>query len=458
MVCMTSKLTVVIIDIFELAEQAQRSDPLQGSLPPHVNNPALIMNTPEVDKLRRWSDKMGNNRGLEPAQRSEIQQNITIALSHEHGDLKHRIWLQILLYNVLNKLDSVDRSTSRLEERVTQTEAQNREAWKLEPERKAIVRLHARDIIFDPSRTSFMDMNLDLLKLFESNRVKFGFEDIFDDEMRKTRFKAECKDKSSRARTALRSEIITSVFGRARTDLEHATWKIAEKFHIGGAGTTLSPDYQLLVALLRRWCYDIFAKGNEHVSQDEFNKIVAAQAFIEEHKSDSSDEEDETDAAVKSVKTAVDIQVVPTVGKVPKGKDFWSLIDKEYARQIKERGANWLTDAWREYFVETFSLERVRWGSSKGNLLPALPTIYQKPSAQPLAPGTPRNTTPDSQLAYRRGTTAMPASSSTFFGNFASSSPPAVFGGSAGTLTHAPFTFTYNYTDSSGMNLLDADD
>lgn len=164
-------------------------------------------------------------------------------------------------------------------------------------------------------------------------------------------------------------QIMTTIFGRARTNLELATWKIAEKFRIGGAGTNLSPDYQLLVALLvrvttlfgyhlnsesltcflplqRRWGYDIINCGNEAVSQDDFNNIVAQHAY-EDEDPEATRSDSET-AKVPSKRPRLDDEPVPTVGKTRKGEDWWSRMDKRYVAEIEDRGTNWKATAWCE--------------------------------------------------------------------------------------------------------------
>ena len=50
----------------------------------------------------------------------------------------------------------------------------------------------------------------------------------------------------------------------------------------------------------------------------------------------------------RSREAAVDLDIVPTVGKSRKGEDFWSQIDGLFAQGVQERGSSLKSTAWGE--------------------------------------------------------------------------------------------------------------
>ncbi|TFK88773.1 hypothetical protein K466DRAFT_598374 [Polyporus arcularius HHB13444] len=89
----------------------------------------------------------------------------------------------------------------------------------------------------------------------------------------------------------------------------------------------------------------------------------------------------------------------PTVGKVPKGEDFWSKIDRRLDFAVQTWGESLTTPQWREYIDETLALDRNLFGRCTSGVLPPISmqvttmamTPVPTPSAVPL-PGP--STTP----------------------------------------------------------------
>ena len=127
------------------------------------------------------------------------------------------------------------------------------------------------------------------------------------------------------------------------TNLERATYRMAEKFRRGGPGSMLPVDYQLHMAVLvsfpsegtetelkmhrqRRYCVE---------NEKEYLQGLQDSFLAEEDEGDKSD----MLHVMKKRKGT---------GKVPKGHDFWSELDLWFATKVQAWGSNKSARAWEE--------------------------------------------------------------------------------------------------------------
>ena len=83
----------------------------------------------------------------------------------------------------------------------------------------------------------------------------------------------------------------------------------------------------------------MFSNGNENVSQDEFNEIVA-NGVLEDDPWGDLEHQSTSARAEKRPRIFMDMEIVPTVGKARKGEDFWSRIDGVFVKQVEKRGTD----------------------------------------------------------------------------------------------------------------------
>ena len=107
----------------------------------------------------------------------------------------------------------------------------------------------------------------------------------------------------------------------------------------------------------------MFAKGNEHLSQNEFNQLMAQEVYADVNNagSDNNNNNDNEVQALNSSEAArakkwcrtgsdiLDMTIVLKVGKSLKGEDFLSLIDKRDKELVTEKGQNCKNDKWCKY-------------------------------------------------------------------------------------------------------------
>ncbi|KIK72386.1 hypothetical protein PAXRUDRAFT_46306, partial [Paxillus rubicundulus Ve08.2h10] len=66
-------------------------------------------------------------------------------------------------------------------------------------------------------------------------------------------------------------------------------------------------------------------------------------------------------------------------GRVRKGQDFWSAMDKALAKDVEKSGKDMKDAKWREFFNMVVVKDQRLYGANKGVLLPPLPNTYTTP-------------------------------------------------------------------------------
>ncbi|KAI1783686.1 hypothetical protein LXA43DRAFT_977008 [Ganoderma leucocontextum] len=211
------------------------------------------------------------------------------------------------------------------------------------------------------------------------NKDTLGFGNVFGHPAREKTLLTVIRKKTSNARTSLRElvstlncvqvmfldshflQIICSIAGKAKRPLEDMVWDALNKFKKGGAGTEVRNAFLFRFALLvrrisvlqtpfktmpdsvlqRRWTYeDLFA-----------DMLVDATDNIGTMMIQDLEEQPQQASAPCSKKRKLDNDdkpLKPTVGKVPKGEDFWSKMEQHLATCVTLWGDDTNTTEWRE--------------------------------------------------------------------------------------------------------------
>ncbi|KAI9067150.1 hypothetical protein FKP32DRAFT_1755426 [Trametes sanguinea] len=239
-----------------------------------------------------------------------------------------------------------------------------------------------------------MMMHMDILVYVRTHKMRLGFEDVFAVPAREDKLLRAIRKKCSAARTLLRDKLIASVTGKGRKSLEDTTVDILKTMKKGGLGSAdiVKAEYQIRFALLRRWTREEYGlslppsrrgavrlptEGEDDSPPD--SSTPASSPSPMEHGT-------EAPAAKKrkiSDVNELDMPIMPpTVGKVPKGEDFWSKMDMRLADKENEWGLNIkISTEWRassqivltvffRYIDETVSRDRHVFGSSAAILAP----------------------------------------------------------------------------------------
>ncbi|KAI6012270.1 hypothetical protein PISMIDRAFT_15619 [Pisolithus microcarpus 441] len=83
-------------------------------------------------------------------------------------------------------------------------------------------------------------------------------------------------------------------------------------------------------------------------------------------------------------------------GRVKKGHDFWSTMDRLFVKDIERYRRDMKNDKWRDFFNEIIIQDQDRYGRNTGCILPPLPSMYTEPTLA-TAPSGPH---PSSTVIY----------------------------------------------------------
>ncbi|KAI0309832.1 hypothetical protein OF83DRAFT_1179168 [Amylostereum chailletii] len=333
---------------------------LSGSLPPSRAG-ASPLDPIQEQKARLWAGGIANYLKLKPTQLSDLHQIINLGKDClALRDLQ--IWLYSLgqMFDMKNSIaasavdnkkvnDLLDTVLAKLEDKYTLSRTQTNH----------LIR-KAKELAVEPARTTWSQLGGELAV---SVRYDDTFADIFAGEPTSARRKnreavlaRDSGDKAKNARGQLRDALFESIVGPTWTSLDVATYTIIERFCFagGGIGTADIPIAdQIRIALLRRF-----------VCEEQWEQWVE----VEETPADSSNQ-----PVTKKCKA-------PS-GKVPRGKDFWSLVEAWYARKITENGTDLSSSEWQDSATAS--------GAAVTAVLPA--------SASPTGPST--STAPPTSVA-----------------------------------------------------------
>ncbi|KAJ7821504.1 hypothetical protein B0H13DRAFT_1920674 [Mycena leptocephala] len=172
-----------------------------------------------------------------------------------------------------------------------------------------------QDIIYEPTRTSFMKMHLDVIQKLCDNKGTAKLTSVFGNPAREKILFPLVKRICSSVRNSFRQDIRNSICGDSPL-LGRFTYTSAMKFKRGGPGISLDVGYSVHNAILKRKLSTQTQGG----------------------------------------------------GRIPKGKDFWSQVDTFFTKKITEFGTKNLQNAgWKEYTKDTIRMDEIHF--------PALPDL-----------------------------------------------------------------------------------
>lgn len=143
----------------------------------------------------------------------------------ETGDLKIRIIQQATSYQILNAIESNRAEYNKFTAVLEDVSIRLGKTFTLSRDQTVSVSLHAasrrdldgllqdqiiihsKDLIFDPERTSYMSMHLDLQKLIQNKAAALGFSNVCGNPLREKVLLVACKEKASSARTQFRKYV-----------------------------------------------------------------------------------------------------------------------------------------------------------------------------------------------------------------------------------------------------------
>ncbi|KAJ7160224.1 hypothetical protein C8R46DRAFT_1194629 [Mycena filopes] len=333
---------------------------------------------PQLVVSALFLDNLAKDFDLTAAQRNHLYTFAQLGSVNEglsKPDLSTRLFSVVLFFVNVNERARLD-DQARIED-LTQLLEDLRvrldDGYIFTREQTKNIRTQAQDTIYEATRTSFIMMHVDVIQKLRDNKTSMKLNGVFGNPSREKSLISLVKKICSSVRNSFRQDIRNSICGDSPATLASFTYSSATKFKRGGPGLNLDVGFTIHNALLVRRVYEqqkISANappkrrfaienpgsiGVEEVDDDDDSTEDGSLAPVpkkRKHRNASHDDDDgESPAPSKKRKLG------PTShagGRIPKGKDFWSLVDAFFARQITKFGSKNLQSAgWKEYTSET---------------------------------------------------------------------------------------------------------
>ncbi|KAI0043571.1 hypothetical protein FA95DRAFT_1609261 [Auriscalpium vulgare] len=308
-----------------------------------------------TQRLKAWCDRISKKLQLKSSQYGDLHHWVDIGVDLDLGDLRLRLWQQATTYQLMNKVDDqkveYDKFTALLED----VNIRLNETFKLSKDQIDVVIRQAKDQVFQPNQANHMQAHLPLEKAVMNDLKKFALDNISDNPARQKVLRANCKRQASNARNQLRNLLKDSVETKP-CNLEKATHMIAEKMRLNGAPYDLKVDYQLYVAVLRRFVIDNLDLAGTNENTPSLEELA------------------QEDEPLENVGKKRKQSSTGSVGRVPKGEDFWSKVDKFIAGLMKENGQDRRSSKWKTYLNGIILKDQEEFGVGLGVMLQPLPT------------------------------------------------------------------------------------
>ncbi|ETW79799.1 hypothetical protein HETIRDRAFT_117137 [Heterobasidion irregulare TC 32-1] len=305
-----------------------QSPSLQGDIP------GLSTASSRKEAMKIWSDQVAMKSALSTQQHEDLRSIIELGSNLESGDVQIRIWQLACQYETRNLLEELQKEITSIGNIVRELKEESHTKFELTSEQKTTLNNVCKDMAFSPKRVAWRQLHIEL-QFAETHELFAG---IKGNDLREKVLLNDCKEKARNTRTQLRLGIIDSIL--EHLDLERTTYRIAEKFRRGGPGSQLPVDYQIHVALLRRWSYE--------------NDKELAEAAARTHGEPMTKKRKGT-------------------GKVAKGEDYWSKVDMWFVARVQEWGSNLNNPGWHKYITETVKLDLTIFREGPGILMQRLP-------------------------------------------------------------------------------------
>ncbi|KIJ57690.1 hypothetical protein HYDPIDRAFT_34876 [Hydnomerulius pinastri MD-312] len=297
---------------------------------PRFDSPSLV-DQPNRDSERRdnvklWALRIGNQFGLKPSQYSDLVGFVELGENLDFGNLRILIWQQAMLYQILNAIETSSLNYAMYKDAMETAAAQLADVFQLSKDQKNQVRILAKDLIVQPGRFKYMTIHHDVEGHLKLHAEVLGFKNIFGNAVREQAMRSTIAKECSAARNRLRGYVVS-------------------KLKRGGVGTDLKIEFQLHLALLR-----YHSKDHRYLISPIKGDGTASDEDGEDGDEDDGDDADGIDHdgdEPPSKRKKVSSKAAPP-GRVRKGQDFWSAMDKALAKDVERLGKDMKDTKWRE--------------------------------------------------------------------------------------------------------------
>ncbi|KAF9060809.1 hypothetical protein BDP27DRAFT_1370194 [Rhodocollybia butyracea] len=233
-----------------------------------------------------------------------------------------------------NNTETLRRMLRDLQIRLEQTFA-------LTPNQNKTVRAIVQDLIYDPLRTCYQDLSADTFDDIKKNATQYGFDNIFGVPAYEKVLERVTIKQSSSVQNGLRQHLHDGM-GKGLSVVKFTSHMNRIYLRAGG------PAYNRELIVNRNILLRHFIHQNPN-----------AVWVDEEGEPDNDDEFSQPAAGMKKRK------IKPaTAGRVPKGQDFWSVLDKWFLEKLETLGKKMTDMKWKEFINECRRLDEAGFDSS----------------------------------------------------------------------------------------------
>jgi len=331
---------------------------------PDGPDPCQVLSPTCSTLLKTWCEMLGNKFNLEPEQYSDLLEMANLGSCLDVSDMRMRLYQQATTMKTLNIVASQNMHYNEYKSIFHEVQEALGKKWRVSEDQKTTIRLKTRDFLFQPHRTSWINVSKEVEGYIRDHAKELGFDNAYGNPTREAAVGTACREIASQARNQYRKAIVDSILPNTRLPLEEATYRFAHSYKMNGPGKALGIEYQIRVALHRRWAFDNIVQN-----------VKARQAYLNEPDNDDLEVFQAPDGPVTKRK-----RVVPTVGKVAKGQDFWSCVARWWSMKMSEWGTNYENEMWRPYISETIERDKMFFGTTNTAYpLAPLPMKYMEP-------------------------------------------------------------------------------
>ncbi|KAI0355310.1 hypothetical protein OH77DRAFT_1511597 [Trametes cingulata] len=202
------------------------------------------------------------------------------------------------------------------------------DTFNLTKEQRENIRAITQDMIYQANRVTFKALADDVEKHLRGDQAMLRLTNIFGSPFREKILSTHLKRVASSVRNAFRQDIRDSISGDKKCSLKDFTFQSAVKYKRGGPGDRLDVGYTIHN---RRFALDNPELLNIDESEDGNDSSSTPPA------ADST-----TGPARKKRKTTAG-------GRVPRGEDFWSRVDRHLASYVISYGRNLASVQWKGF-------------------------------------------------------------------------------------------------------------
>ncbi|KAK0448237.1 hypothetical protein EV421DRAFT_1900875 [Armillaria borealis] len=253
-------------------------------------------------------------------------------------DMFTRLYLLAVMLDLFKRRNEEDEGIGNIQGLFNDMKIRLEDTFAPTKEQEANIRAIARDVIYAPGCTSVADMHLEVLAILEKEKVPLRFTNIFGNPAREKVLLSSIKSHCASVRGHFKEAIFKSV---PNTPLDVFTLEMNQKFRRFRPAAMTGEEAEIAATL---------EKGTTCRNALLRNFVHANPHFRNQPDVDSDGEAEKTPPTTESCTEPVRKKKKKSNPRPAKGEDFWGLFDMLMKTARTEKGSNFSSRAWKDYF------------------------------------------------------------------------------------------------------------